>query len=82
MIIDAALAWWSAPLWLGGWWASGGRHCWMMLGWETSRRHVVTINAGDVGGHVAAVNAGNGGGVIVVVVVSVDSGGHRCRWPC
>jgi len=43
VIIDAALARWSALLWLGGWWASGGRHRQMTLGWETSRCCIVAL---------------------------------------
>ena len=50
----------------------GGRHCRMMLGWESSHRRIVAVCAGDVGGRVTAVDAGDGGGV--VVVVSID--GH------
>jgi len=58
----------------------------MTLGWESSRRRVVAVCAGDVGGRVTAVDAGDGGRVVVVVSVDghvddVDGGGRRCRWP-
>jgi len=91
VIVDAVLARWPALLWLGGWWALGASLSDDAgMGVIPSSCHcTITVNAGDVGGHITAVNTGGGGGVIVVVVVvsvdghgdDVDSGGHRHRWP-